>query len=59
MQRNLHFALLGLGLLCAAALLGGCSSLVLFDPKGPIGDAQRVIITCIRGDKKWILLHLF
>jgi cytochrome o ubiquinol oxidase subunit 2 len=44
MQRNFHFALLGLGLLCAAALLEGCSSVVLFDPKGPIGEAERAII---------------
>jgi hypothetical protein len=59
MQKTLHFALFGLGLLCAAALLGGCTSIVLFNPKGPIGDAERVIIICIRGGKKWILLHLF
>jgi cytochrome o ubiquinol oxidase subunit 2 len=27
------------------ALLGGCSDMVLFDPKGPVGDTERFIIT--------------
>ena len=30
--------------LCAATFLGGCSRIVLFDPKGPIGDAERFVI---------------
>jgi cytochrome o ubiquinol oxidase subunit 2 len=38
------FALVALFLICATAFLGGCSSIVLFDPRGPIGDAQRFII---------------
>ena len=29
----------------AVALLGGCSDMVLFDPKGPIGDTERFVIT--------------
>jgi hypothetical protein len=44
MKRKVHFGLFGLSLLCAAGLLAGCSSIILFDPKGPIGDAERVVI---------------
>ncbi len=29
----------------AASLLGGCSELVLFHPKGPIGDTERFVIS--------------
>jgi cytochrome o ubiquinol oxidase subunit 2 len=38
------FVLIALSLLCAAAMLGGCSSIVLFDPKGPVGDVERLVI---------------
>ena len=34
----------GFSALCAAVFLGGCSRIVLFDPKGPIGDAERFVI---------------
>jgi cytochrome o ubiquinol oxidase subunit 2 len=30
--------------LCAAAFLQGCSQVLLFDPKGPIGAAERYVI---------------
>jgi cytochrome o ubiquinol oxidase subunit 2 len=29
---------------CAVTLLGGCSTMVLFDPKGPIGSEERFVI---------------
>jgi cytochrome o ubiquinol oxidase subunit 2 len=35
---------MGLLSLGAAASLGGCSQMLLFDPKGPIGDAERFLI---------------
>jgi cytochrome o ubiquinol oxidase subunit 2 len=44
MKRKSWFALIALSLICATAFLGGCSRIVLFDPKGPIGDAERFII---------------
>jgi cytochrome o ubiquinol oxidase subunit 2 len=44
MKRRSYFALIALSLICATAFLGGCSSIVLFDPKGPIGDAERFLI---------------
>jgi cytochrome o ubiquinol oxidase subunit 2 len=44
MKRKSYFVIMGLSLLCAAALLGGCSKIVLLDPKGPIGGAERYLI---------------
>jgi cytochrome o ubiquinol oxidase subunit 2 len=34
----------GLGVLCATAFMTGCHQLPLLDPKGPIGEAQRLLI---------------
>ena len=48
MQRKKYFLLAGLSSLGAVTCLGGCSSVLLFHPKGPIGDSIRfVIITAI------------
>lgn len=48
MQKNQYFVLVALSFLCAAPLLVGCSHVILFDPKGPVGDAERsLIITAI------------
>ncbi|MEW6532262.1 MAG: ubiquinol oxidase subunit II [Thermodesulfobacteriota bacterium] len=44
MKRNKHSILVGLSSLSATTLLGGCSSILLFDPKGPIGEAERFVI---------------
>jgi cytochrome o ubiquinol oxidase subunit 2 len=44
MKRNKHFILVGLSSLSAIPLLGGCSTILLFDPKGPIGEAERFVI---------------
>jgi cytochrome o ubiquinol oxidase subunit II len=44
MKRKRYSVLVGLSSLCAATLLGGCSSILLFDPKGPIGEAERFVI---------------
>jgi cytochrome o ubiquinol oxidase subunit 2 len=44
MERKRHFVFVGLSALCGAAFLGGCSHVVLFDPKGPIGEAERFVI---------------
>ena len=44
MKRKKFFVLVGLTSLCAATLLGGCSSILLFDPKGPIGESERFVI---------------
>jgi len=44
MKRKKHFVFVGLSSLCAATFLGGCSSILLFDPKGPIGESERFVI---------------
>ena len=44
MKRNAYSAFIRLSLLSTAAFLGGCSDMLLLDPKGPIGDAERFVI---------------
>ena len=44
MKRKKYFVFVGLSSLCAVTLLGGCSTILLFDPKGPIGEAERFVI---------------
>ena len=44
MERSKYWVFIRLSLLGAAALLGGCSQIILFDPKGPIGDSERFVI---------------
>jgi cytochrome o ubiquinol oxidase subunit 2 len=44
MQRKKYVVFAGWLSLGAVILLGGCSSMVLFDPKGPIGEAERFVI---------------
>ena len=44
MKRKTSFVFIGLSTLSATTILAGCSNLVLFDPKGPIGDAERFVI---------------
>jgi cytochrome o ubiquinol oxidase subunit 2 len=44
MNRKSDLVFIGLLSLCAAVFLGGCSDMLLFNPKGPIGDAERFVI---------------
>lgn len=45
MKRNIVFVPAVLATLCAAALfLGGCQDILLFNPKGPVGDAEMDLI---------------
>ncbi len=44
MKKKKYFVLAGLSSLCAAALLSGCSTILLFNPKGPIGESERFVI---------------
>jgi cytochrome o ubiquinol oxidase subunit II len=44
MKRKKYFVFFGLSSLCAVTFLGGCSTILLFDPKGPIGEAERFVI---------------
>ncbi len=45
MKRKKYSILIGLLSLSAVPLLAGCSAIVLFDPKGPVGEAERFVIT--------------
>ena len=44
MKKNKTVVFVGLSSLCVAAFLEGCSNMLLLDPKGPIGDAERFVI---------------
>jgi cytochrome o ubiquinol oxidase subunit 2 len=44
MNKKTDLIFMGLLLLCTAFFLGGCSDILLFNPKGPIGDAERFVI---------------
>ncbi|MFZ0932330.1 MAG: hypothetical protein WAN11_27270 [Syntrophobacteraceae bacterium] len=44
MKRKIHLVLAGLASLCSVAFVGGCNNVILFHPKGPIGDAERFVI---------------
>ena len=49
MKSKKPFILVGLSALCAVTFLGGCSTILLFDPKGPIGEAERFVIIAAIG----------
>jgi len=44
MKQKRHSVFLALSSLCLAPLLGGCNELLLFYPKGPVGEAERFLI---------------
>ncbi len=44
MKRKTFSVFIGLLSLCAAPFLGGCSTILVLDPKGPIGEASRFVI---------------
>ena len=44
MKRKKYFVFVGLSSLGAVTFLGGCSTILLFDPKGPIGESERFVI---------------
>jgi len=45
MKIKVGLLLSGLSSLCIAAFAAGCAEVVIFDPKGPVGDAERFVIT--------------
>jgi len=44
MKKTSRFIFVGAGLVCAMALLSGCSDMVLFHPKGPVGEDERFLM---------------
>ncbi|MFZ0482424.1 MAG: hypothetical protein WAL93_03455, partial [Desulfobacterales bacterium] len=44
MNKKSDWVFIGLLSLCTAFFLGGCSDILLLNPKGPIGDVERFVI---------------
>ena len=44
MKREFSFKFVMLAFLCILPVLSGCNDLILFNPKGPIGDSEKLII---------------
>ncbi len=44
MKRSNKIVFIGLFVICAAFFISGCSQMVLFDPKGPVGSTERFVI---------------
>jgi cytochrome o ubiquinol oxidase subunit II len=59
MQRKKYFLLPGLLSLGAVTLLSGCSTILLFNPKGPIGESQRFLILAAIGLMAIVVIPVF
>jgi cytochrome o ubiquinol oxidase subunit II len=59
MQRKIYFVLVGWLSLGAVTCLTGCSTIVLFDPKGPIGESERFLILAAIGLMLIVLIPVF
>jgi cytochrome o ubiquinol oxidase subunit 2 len=59
MKRKNYFFFASLSSLCAATLLGGCSTILLFDPKGPIGESERFVIIAAIGLMLIVIIPVF
>jgi cytochrome o ubiquinol oxidase subunit 2 len=59
MKRKKYSVLVGLSSLCAATLLSGCSTILLFNPKGPIGESERFVIIAAAALMAIIVIPVF
>jgi cytochrome o ubiquinol oxidase subunit 2 len=59
MKKKSDFLLTGLMSLFATAFLGGCSKVVLFDPKGPVGNSERFVILVAIGLMLIVVVPVF
>lgn len=59
MRRKGYLISAGLALVCSAISFGGCSSIALLDPKGPIGDAERFVILVAIGLMLLVVIPVF
>jgi cytochrome o ubiquinol oxidase subunit II len=59
MKKKSYFVNMGLLILSASIFLGGCTDMVLFNPKGPIGDAERFIILLATGLMLIVVIPVF
>ena len=59
MKRNKYFVFVGLLSLCAVTFLGGCNTIILLDPKGPIGESVRFVIVAAIALMLIVLIPVF
>ena len=59
MKSKKYFVFVGLSSLCAVTFLGGCSTIALFDPKGPIGESERFVILTALGLMAIVVIPVF
>jgi cytochrome o ubiquinol oxidase subunit II len=59
MKRKIYVVLVGWLSLGAVTCLAGCSTIVLFDPKGPIGESERFLILAAIGLMLIVLIPVF
>ena len=59
MKRKSYSVFVGLLSLCAVTLLGGCSTILVLDPKGPIGEAERSLIIAAIGLMLIVIIPVF
>lgn len=59
MTRKRISVVAGLLSLCAVMFLGGCSTILLFDPKGPIGESEKFVIIAAIGLMLLVLIPVF
>jgi len=58
-KRKSFLVSIGLSSLGAAGFLGGCSQMLLLDPKGPIGEAERFVIIAAFGLMLIVVIPVF
>jgi cytochrome o ubiquinol oxidase subunit II len=59
MKRKKYFVLAGLLALGAATLLAGCSTILIFNPKGPIGASEKFLILAAIGLMAIVVVPVF
>jgi len=59
MKRKKYVVFVGLLSLGALTLLAGCSSILLFNPKGPIGESERFLILAAIGLMAIVVIPVF
>ena len=59
MKSKKHGVMAGLLSLGAATLLGGCSTILLLNPKGPIGESERFLILAAIGLMAIVVIPVF
>jgi cytochrome o ubiquinol oxidase subunit II len=59
MKRKKYFIFIGLLSLGAVTFLAGCSTILLFNPKGPIGESERFLILVAIGLMAIVVIPVF